>query len=161
MEFLASNLTTLAAIAGIAVSLGVFLVGLVYGIYKAVTTIRENAKLAAQERQDQIDEAYERGVSDEKQRCADNKVDETDRIKRLRAIAEEAEMEARQKDQQVQSLREEVRGLRQELEGMGTKYEELELKYQKNLETTAGLVADMQKLQEQFTTFAQKHTDCK
>lgn len=133
--------------------IGFVIVAIVFAVYKGRTTLtrlKNNAKLAAKQEEAEIQSRIDAAVAVERSRCAENKINEDDRIRRLREIAEEAEMQARLKEKRVQDLQSQVAGLRAEIDAVNTKYKEIAEKYQNVLETNAGLMADIHDIKEKL-----------
>lgn len=84
-------------------------------IAKTVATIRDHARLAEKERNDETQNKITAAVEAERQRWLDHKEDETERIARLKDIAQEWRNIAEQKDIRNRLQEEELRKVQDEL----------------------------------------------
>lgn len=160
MGNISSSLKDLIYILSIASVSGMTFIVFVVSCYKGIQKVRHNAKTAAKVEEQRVKDAYDDGVADEKERCDANKENETERITRLKDIAEELKMLAEQRKERIDYLDTTITRFAQQVKDLQARDTEREAKFLAVLETSAGITADLLDLQKRFTALEQHHKDC-
>ncbi len=139
---------------------GTFAMILTVAVYKIWTTlqkVRNNARFAAEEQESKVQDRINILVEAERDRCLREKVNEDGRIKRLREIAEETELQTKLKEVRMREMQSELDKLQNQIKEMRVTYVELERKYASVLEINAGLIADVKSIRTEIEQLKKFH----